>query len=66
MSGNDEYPSRDFGDSLKFTNWVLDSGATCHMIPHVSGVFTGLLEDIHTHIKVVDGYHIVAKQKGKF
>ena len=26
--GNDECPSRDFGDSLQYTNWILSSGAT--------------------------------------
>ena len=31
MSGNDESPSRYFGDSPQLTNWILDSGATCHM-----------------------------------
>ena len=31
MSGNDESPSRDFGKSLKYTNWILDSGAMYHM-----------------------------------
>ena len=36
MSGNDESPSRDFGDNSQFTNWILDSGATCHMTPQVS------------------------------
>ena len=36
MSGNDECPSGNFGDSLKLTNWILDSGATWHMAPEVS------------------------------
>ena len=31
MSNNDEFPSGNFGDRSQFTNWVLDSGATCHM-----------------------------------
>ena len=26
----------DFGDSLQLTNWILDSGATCHMTPDIS------------------------------
>ena len=41
MSGNDEYPSGNFGDSLKLTNWILDSGATCHMTPEVSDFISG-------------------------
>ena len=39
MSDNDECPSRDFGDSSQLTNWILDSGATCHMTPEVSDLF---------------------------
>ena len=31
MSDNDESPSRYFGDSFQLTNWILYSGATCHM-----------------------------------
>ena len=33
MSGNDEIPSRNFGDSSQLTNQILDSGATCHTTP---------------------------------
>ena len=33
MSGNDECPSENYGDSSQLTNWILDSGATCHMTP---------------------------------
>ena len=36
MSCNDESSSRYFGDSLKFTNCILDSGATYHMTLQVS------------------------------
>ena len=25
--------NKDYGDSLQFTNWILDSGATFHMTP---------------------------------
>ena len=33
MSDNDECLGENFGDSLQLTNWILDSGATCHMTP---------------------------------
>ena len=33
MSGNDKFPSEMFCDSFQLTNWILDSGATCHMKP---------------------------------
>ena len=35
MSGNDKCPSENFGDSLQLTNWILNSGVTCHMTPEV-------------------------------
>ena len=41
MYGNDESYSRDLGDSLQLTNWILDSGATCHMTPQVSDFIPG-------------------------
>ena len=41
MSGNDECPSGNFGDSLKQTNWMLDSAATFHMTPEVSDLIPG-------------------------
>ena len=43
MSGNDKYSSGNFGGSLQLTNWILDSGATCHMTPEVSDFITGSL-----------------------
>ena len=36
FSSNDKIPSIYFGDSLQLTNWILDSGATCHITPQVS------------------------------
>ena len=45
MSGNDECPSRNFGDNSQLNNWVLYSGATCHMTPEVSDFILGELED---------------------
>ena len=36
MSGNDECTSRNFGHSSQLTNWILNSGATCHMTPEFS------------------------------
>ena len=65
MSGNDECPSGIFGESSQFTNCILYSGATCHMIPEVSDFIPGSLEDTDKHIEVADGHHITAKQKGQ-
>ena len=36
MSSDDERKSVKYGDSLQLTNWILDSGATCHMTPEVT------------------------------
>ena len=63
MSDNDESPSRDFGDSLQLTYLILDSGATCHMIPQVQDFIPGSLEDTDKHIEVTDGHHVTANQK---
>ena len=41
MSSNDERTSEKYGDSLQLTNWILDSGATCHMTPEVSDFIPG-------------------------
>ena len=34
MSNDDVSKSKDYGDSSQLTNWILDSGATCHMTYH--------------------------------
>ena len=65
MSDNDKCSSRYFGDSLQLTNWILDSGATCHMMPEVSVFILVLLKDTDKHIEVRDEHHIAAKQKGQ-
>ena len=36
MSSDDKRESKDYGDSSQLTNWILDSGATCHMTPEVT------------------------------
>ena len=52
-----------FGDSLQLTNRVLYLGATCHMTPDISYFIPVLLEDTDKHIGVVDGHHVMSKQK---
>ena len=66
MSGNDESPSRDFGESLQLTNWILDSEPTCHMIPRVQDFIPGSLENTDKYIEVADGHNVTAKKKYKF
>ena len=65
MSNNDECPSGNFGDSSQLTNWILDSGAMCHMTPEVSDFITGSLGYMHKYIEVADGHHVTAKKKGQ-
>ena len=50
---------------MQWTNWILDSGATCHTTPQVLYFIPGLLEDTDKYIEVADGHHVTAKQKGQ-
>ena len=63
MSDNDECPSRKFGESSQLTNWILYSGAMCHMTPEVTDFISGYLDNMDEHIEVADGYHVMEKQK---
>ena len=63
MFSNDENYNRDFGDSSQLINWVLYSGATCHMTPQLSDFISSSLEDRDKYIEVSDGHHVTAKQK---
>ena len=50
MSSDDEPKSVKYGDSSQLTNWILDSGATCHMMPEVLDFIPGTLEDTDKYI----------------
>ena len=65
MSCNYECPGETFGESSQLTNWIWDSGATCHMKPDVSYFITVSLEDTDKYIEIADGHHVTAKQKGQ-
>ena len=43
MYSNDKRKSVKYGDILQFTNWILDSEATCHIMPEVSDFIPGSL-----------------------
>ena len=45
MSIDDARKSVKYRDSSQLTNWILDSGATCHMTPEVSDFIPGSLGD---------------------
>ena len=46
MSSDDKHENKDYGDSLQLTNWIFDSGATCHMTPEVTKF----------HSRIIRGY----------
>ena len=66
MSNDDVSENKDYGDSSQLTNWILDSGATCHMTPEVTDFIPGSLEDTDTFIEVADGHHVTAKKKDQY
>ena len=43
MPSSDESSSEKYCDSSQLTNWIFDSGATCHMTPEVSDFIPGSL-----------------------
>ena len=63
MSSNDENSSEKYGDSSQLTNWILDSVATCGIMPEVSDFIPGSLEDTDKYIEVADRHHVTEKQK---
>ena len=65
MSSDDERKSVKYGDSSKCTNWILYSGASCHMTPEVSDFIPGTLKDTDKYIEVADGHPVTTKQKGQ-
>ena len=65
MSSDDKHKSVEYGYSSQLTNWILDSGATWHMMPEVSNFIPGASEDTNKYIEVADGHHETAKQKGQ-
>ena len=63
MSNDDVREKIYYGDSSQLTNWILDSGATCHMTPEVTDFILGSLEDTDKFIEVADGHHVTAKKR---
>ena len=43
MSSDDEHESKEYGDSLQLTNWILDSGDMCHITLEVMDFIPGSL-----------------------
>ena len=66
MSNDDKLENKDYDDSSPLTNWILDSGATCHMTPEAAEFIPGSLEDTDKFIEVADGHHVTAKKKVQY
>ena len=64
MSSDDKRKSGKYGDSSQLTNWILYSGATCHMTPEIADFIPVSLEHTDTFIEVADGHHVTKKKKG--
>ena len=64
MSSGDKRKSWKYGDSSQLTNWILDSGATCHMTLEVTDLIPGSLKDTDKYIEVGYRNHVTEKQKG--
>ena len=52
MSNDDLSKNKYYGDSSQLTNWILDSGAICHMTPEVTDFIPGSLEDTDKFIEL--------------
>ena len=63
MSNDDVSENKDYSNSSQLTNWILDSGATCHMTPEVTNFVLGSLEDTDKFIEVADRHHVTEKKK---
>ena len=53
MSSDDKHKSGEYGDSSQLTNWIFDSGSTCHMTPEVTDLLPGSLEDTDKFIETL-------------
>ena len=58
-----EIPRINYGDSSQLTNFILDSGATCHMTPRILDFIPGFLVETDKYIKVSDGHFITEKNR---
>ena len=52
---NVESPRRNYGDSSQLTDWILDSGVTCHITPDFSDFILGQLVETDKYIELAYG-----------
>ena len=65
MYTNAEIPIKSYGDSLQLTNWILDSGMTCHTTPEISYFILDLLVETYKYIEFAYGHLVTEKQTGR-
>ena len=65
IPSNIEIPSIDFVDSSQLTNWILDSGLTCHTTPDISDSVPDSLVEKDKYIEVADQNFVTEKQTGE-
>ena len=66
MFNNAEIPRRDYGDSLKLINCILDSDVTYQITQDISDFILSSLVETDKYIKVADGHFVTEKKKEKF
>ena len=64
MFNNAEIPRRDYGDSLKLINCILESDVTYQITQDISDFILSSLVETDKYIKVADG-HFVTEKKGE-
>ena len=65
VSSNAESIRVNDGYSSQLTNYILDSGTTCHMTPDISDFIPGSLVETYKYIEVTYGHFITSKQTGE-
>ena len=65
MSTNEEVTRRNYGGRSQLANWILESGATCHMTPDIQDFILSSLVETDKSIKVAYGKFFPAKTESK-
>ena len=66
MSSNAEIHIRYFEYSLQLSNWIIDSGATCHIKSEMSYFILGSLVETDKYIEVADENFVTAEKQENF
>ena len=66
MYSNSEIPGKFVGYSSQLTNWILDSGVTCHMTPYILDFIPGSFMETDKYIEVAYGNFSQQNKQEKF